>query len=317
MSGKRPLLSILVLNYKGKHHLPDCLDAVFAQDFQDFELVFVDNASNDASPGWVRTHYPRATVVENTENWGFAEGNNRGLPHCRGEWIFFLNNDTRLEPGCLRLLAEAIANRKPAQQVFAPLMVRWSDPRLIDSGGDMLTIWGLSTKSEHLTVDHDRFAQSHPIALACGGAAVFSAELLERIGGFDPDFFLLFEDVDLSLRARHAGAEITLVPAARVWHRGSATIGNLSRTHVYYSGRNLFWAKIKNYPALTLLKFAPLELLTTLASFKGSIVHGTTRWWCEALRDMLRGIPHMLQKRRRILATSLISRAEFERWLGR
>ena len=310
-----PLISILVLNYKGRHLLPDCLDSLEAQDFKDWELVYVDNHSEDGSPDWVRTRMPKATVVENPENRGFAGGNNRGLPYCQGEWVFFLNNDTALEPGCLSALASAIASRKPEDQVLAPLMLQWEHPERVDSGGDELYTSGLVYKYEDLTLDHPFFQAPREIAMACGGAVLFKKSLLDLIGGFDEDFFLLFEDVDLSLRARHAGARLWLIPQARLRHKGSASIGRLSKTNVYYSNRNLFWAKAKNYPFLTLLKYAPLELLTTLTSLKGSLVNGVFPTWLKARSDCLLGLPRMWAKRRAIQASSRLGRSEFEQWL--
>jgi len=315
MSETHPLFSILVLNYKGMQHLPACFASLVAQDFKDWELVFVDNRSEDGSPDWVRTHYPDATVIESPGNLGFAGGNNIGLPKCRGEWVFFLNNDTILEPGCLKALAREIARRDLATRVFAPLMLQWDHPERIDSGGDELYTWGPSYKYADLSVNNALFAAPREVALACGGASVFEKKLLDRIGGFDEDFFLLFEDVDLSLRARHAGAHILLVPDARVLHKGSASIGRQSRIEAYYSNRNLYWAKIKNYPFFTLLKYAPAELLTTLLSFKGSIVRGMCPLWIKAHMDLIRKLPLMLGKRRKILAESQIDRTEFERWL--
>lgn len=315
MSVENPLISVLILNYNGLHHLADCFQSLESQDYKDWELVFVDNHSHDGSVEWVRAHYPFAKVVQNPSNLGFAGGNNQGLPHCKGQWIFFLNNDTTLEPDCLQYLAQAIQSHSDSQCLFAPLMVQMQHPDCVDSAGDELYTWGPSYKYANCNVQDPLFQTPREVAMACGGAAVFSKELLQRIGGFDESFFLLFEDVDLSLRARHAGAHIWCIPQARVRHKGSASIGKMSKIEAYYSNRNLFWAKLKNYPALTLLKYAPAELFTTLLSFKGSVVRGVMSIWLKAHWDSVRAIPEMLQKRSEILSQSHISRQEFERWL--
>lgn len=315
MSVENPLISVLILNYKGLHHLADCFQSLDIQESKDWEVVFVDNDSQDGSVEWVQNHYPQVTVVQSPGNLGFAGGNNYGLPHCKGQWIFFLNNDTTLEPGCLQAITQAITSYSDTQCIFAPLMVQMQHPDRVDSAGDELYTWGLSYKYADRTVQDPLFQAPREVAMACGGAAVFSKALLQRIGGFDESFFLLFEDVDLSLRARHAGAHIWCIPQARVRHKGSATIGKMSNIEAYYSNRNLYWAKLKNYPTLTLLKYAPAEWLTTLLSLKGSVVRGVLPIWLKAHWDLCRGIPEMLKKRSEIMSKSQISRQEFERWL--
>ncbi|HLP42942.1 MAG TPA: glycosyltransferase family 2 protein, partial [Fibrobacteria bacterium] len=249
------LLSVLLVNYNGKHHLEDCLGTLQAQDFRNFETVMVDNGSSDASVEYVTSQFPWVRVVQSERNLGFAGGNNLGLRHCRGDWVFLLNNDTRLDPGALGAIAEGI-RAHPSARVFQAFMIDFHKPDLVDSAGDTLYTSGVPFNYAGFPVS--RFREARPITSACGGAAVFERALLERLGGFDEDFFLIFEDVDLSLRARHLGEEIVFLPGAKVYHKGSASLGGKrSPMSFYYSERNQLLLLVKNFPLPTLLRTLP------------------------------------------------------------
>jgi GT2 family glycosyltransferase len=304
---KNPLISILVLNHNGKHLLKPCLESIFGQTFTDYEVIVVDNNSNDGSAEYIKENFTNITLIENPENLGFAGGNNMGIKACAGEWIFFLNNDTILEKNCLEFLAKYIENKKTEQLVFMPLMLKADSPELIDSAGDMLYPWGYAYRYDAVPANKPEFSESKEIALACCGAAVFNRELIEKLNGFDEDFFLYYEDVDLSLRARHLGAEIWLIPQAKVFHKGSATVGKKTQSRLYYIERNRFFAKLKNFPLPTLIKYAPISFVCSLCSFILWTTRGFFGTWMKSRIDMLKGMPKMLKKRKKIFAESKIN----------
>jgi GT2 family glycosyltransferase len=312
---KNPLLSILVLNFNGKDLLPSCLNSILSQNYDDYELIVADNNSSDGSKEYIKENFPTAILAENSENFGFATGNNRALQHAKGEWIFFLNNDAFLEKNCLNILDEHIKNRKPEQLVFAPLMLKSDSPDYVDSAGDILYPWGYAYKYENVLASEQNFSEDREIAAACCGAAVFNKDLLMRLHGFDEDFFLYYEDIDLSLRARHLGAKIYLVPQAKVFHKGSATVGKRTSSRLYYIERNRFWTKLKNFPLITLIKYAPHSFACSLFSLMLWTCRGFFFAWVKSRFAMLKGMPKMLKKRRKIFAESKINSAEFERWL--
>jgi GT2 family glycosyltransferase len=309
------LISILILNYNGKMLLKQCLGSIFCQNYSNFEVILADNNSSDDSISWTRENYPQAKIIEYESNFGFAGGNNRALQHAKGEWIFFLNNDAFLEKNCLGILAERIKNRKLEQLAFAPLMLKSESANFVDSAGDILYPWGYAYRYENTMASEQKFSEDREIAAACCGAAVFNKDLLMRLQGFDDDFFLYYEDVDLSLRARHSGAKIQLVPNAKVFHKGSATIGKKNASTLYYIDRNRFWTKLKNFPLVTLIKYAPHSLICSLLSLALWTRRGFFLIWLKSRFDMLRKMPKMLKKRKKIFANSKINTAEFESWL--
>jgi GT2 family glycosyltransferase len=308
----KPIFSILVLNFNGKHLLPSCLNSIFSQNYTDYELIIVDNNSSDGSVEYIKENFPKTNLIENNKNFGFAKGNNIGIEKCNGEWIFFLNNDASLVENCLSILAEHIKNRKPEQLVFAPFMLKSDSVQFIDSAGDMLYPWGYAYTYKNVLANEQKFSKDMEISSACCGAAVFNKDLLLRLHGFDEDFFLYYEDVDLSLRARHLGAKIWLVAQAKVLHKGSATTGKKNALRLYYVERNRFWTKLKNFPLITLIKYFPHSFICSMLSFMLWTKRGFFLTWLKTRFDMLRGIPKMLKKRRKILYGSQISNGEFE-----
>ena len=310
MDSSAPKFSVLIVNYNGLKHLQECLESLQAQSFQDFEIIFVDNASHDGSVDFVRQAFPQVKLVLSSINLGFAGGNNFGIPECHGKWIFFLNNDTRLDLDCLAQLS--LACDTLGAGALACLMVDYYHTNLVDSGGDTLYAAGPTYTFRGLPVSDPLFSAPREITAACGGASVWRRDVLDQVGIFDDDFFLNFEDLDLSFRTRHAGYSIWMMPSAKVYHKGSATIGHNTRSSVYYCSRNLLWMRLKNYPARVLLRHGISILATETLTCLVMLFRGSGRWWFEGFRDQFKLIPKMLGKRKTILSQSKLTSAQFE-----
>ena len=252
-----PDLSVIVLNYNGRQWLPACLDALAVQrDAPPFEVILVDNASSDGSADFVRANYPDVRVHQTGSNLGFAEGNNAGARLARGRILVFLNNDTVAASDWLGGLARALDGRSSfgfatSRIVFA------DDPARVDSAGDgYLRVGGAYKRGYGQRAES--FAESCEVFGACGCAMLMKRELFEALGGFDPAFFLVYEDVDLSYRAQLLGARCWYVADAIVHHAGSGTMGRQSRLAVFYGQRNLEWTWLKNTPGpLLMTSFIP------------------------------------------------------------
>lgn len=303
-------VSILLVNYNGLAHLDECLSSVCAQTYPGLEIIMVDNGSKDGSAEHVERAFSAVKVIRAGANLGFAGGNNFGLPHCTGDFVFFLNNDTRLEPGTVANLMAAVSEH-PDVEAFGCLLLDYRDPSKVDSAGDTLYDTG-GVFSFHgypaSLFDRPRFITS-----ACAGAALYSRALLERLGGFDEDFFLNFEDMDLSLRARHLGHRILFVPSARVHHKGSATLGGkMSALSFYYSERNLPLLLLKTFPLPNLARMLPAFLLLKAMRGITAARQGQLGAYLRGNLGALALAPRMLAKRRRILAESRLSSGEFQ-----
>ncbi|HEX7468213.1 MAG TPA: glycosyltransferase family 2 protein, partial [Methanobacterium sp.] len=107
ISNVNPLISVIITNYNGKIHLKECLDSLERIDYDNYEIILVDNASVDGSVEFAKTILPTIKVIPLDKNYGFAEGCNIGALEAKGEFIVFLNNDTRVDAEWLSELVNA------------------------------------------------------------------------------------------------------------------------------------------------------------------------------------------------------------------
>ena len=308
--------TIIILNYNGRQWLPACLDAVAAQrGAPPFDVLVVDNGSADGSAAFVRERWPSVRVVETGANLGFAEGNNAGARQAGGDWLVFLNNDTAADAGWLSsLLAEAAAH--PDYDLVTSRIVFMHDPSRLDSAGDGYFRAGGAFKHGH-GAGAEAFGESREVFGACGAAFMIRRGAFDRLGGFDARFFMNFEDVDLSYRARLAGLRVWYAASAVVRHAGSGSLGAVSAAAVYYGQRNLEWVWIKNTPPALLLRTAVPHALYSLAGVAHYLRIG--RGW-PALRGKLAALaalPAVLRERGRVQALRRVDAPTLTRVMAR
>jgi GT2 family glycosyltransferase len=310
-----PTVSIVILNWNGKHLLPDCLGSVRRQTYRDFEVILVDNGSSDGSVEWVRAEYPDVRVVALPANEGFCGGNNAGIRASRGEYIVLLNNDTEVAPDWLAELVRHISGDRTIAACDSKVL--YFDQRdTIWSAGANYTIAG-SAEFRGQGRKDEEFVEPAEVFIAVACSAIYPRRVLEEIGVLDEDFFAGYEDVDWSFRARLRGYRIVNVPSSRVYHKVSATHQYNSPTYVYHGQRNVVAVFLKNMPGRLLLKFAPLHLLYTGGSLVFFARAGRLSAFLRAKRDALRQLPRTWRKRREIQRTRALAPAQIEASLGR
>jgi N-acetylglucosaminyl-diphospho-decaprenol L-rhamnosyltransferase len=298
---RAPEISVIVVNYNGAQHLRLCLDALHAQEGATFETIVVDNASSDRSVDLLREAFPAVRLVVLETNYGFAGGNNRGAALARGRLLVFLNNDTQVEPGWLLALRKGLEWSSDTAVVTSRI-VYMHDPSILDSAGDGLTRAGGAFKRGHgaAAVQHLR---PREVFGACGAAFLIVRDVYEEVGGFDEDFFLSHEDVDLSYRVRLRGHRCVYVPDAIVRHVGSATLGRSSRMAVFYGQRNTEWVYFKNTPASLFWLTVPLHAVYLAAALVYFTWAGQLPTFIAAKWAALRGLPSIWRKRREVQRT--------------
>ncbi len=289
---------IVVLNWNGRALLGPCLTALLAQDLTQSEVVVVDNGSSDGSAEFVKMNFPTVAVLALDRNLGFAAGNNAGAHGSTAEYLVFLNNDTRVRPGWLPRLMDP-ADADPGTGLVTSQVVYLDRPESIDSAGDGYLRCGGAFKYWHGQAVHSA-PPSREVFGACGAAFLIRRSLFESLGGFDQDFFMVYEDVDLSFRARLVGARCLYAADAVVEHAGSASLGHVSSTAVFYGQRNLEWTWIKNMPRRLLWRTAPAHLLYNLAGAWAYARQGQFIPWSRAKLAAMRGLPRLLRKRRAV-----------------
>jgi GT2 family glycosyltransferase len=309
--GVQPLISVVVINYNGAAWLERCLRSVQEQTiFPQLEIILADNASPDQSDqlaGQIMHEWPRARVVRNGTNLGYSEGNNRGAEHARGQYLFFLNNDTWLEPDCLERLLHEV--RAADAAVATPLVMDYVNNLVQTAGEGGFDAFGFLSHQTDWSVRREIF-------VASGCSLLIQADLFRKLGGFDSLFFMYADEFDLCWRARAAGEKVILAPSARMHHRGAAAVNPLGRDQVleartsdtkrYYANRNCMLVLLKNCQHLLLL-MVPLQLalLAAEALAMGALSrrwshvrhsYGQAMWDCWCLRG------YVLAERRRLRA---------------
>lgn len=307
---RAPRITAIVLNYNGRELLAPCLDALLASDCQGLSILLVDNASSDGSVELARQAYPGIEILSNPANYYFSRGNNEGLRLALGrdaDYLFVLNNDTLIDPGCLSRLAEFMESR-PEAGACQPLLCFMDRPDLAASAGIRLGIagkaWDLACGEPAASLGDRPFQ----ILGATGGAMLLRAEAVRRCGMFCEEFEMYFEDVDLSLRLREAGWEIWCVPLARVLHECSATTNRTGAwRRGYFCERNSYKVVLRNYPLAKILKAYALGLpQAAMAAAYNTLLHdrryglAIARAMLEGLRDLVRLLPGRLSSRDRL-----------------
>ena len=312
----KPRLSVIVLNYNGRAWLEPCLSALATQaGAPPFEVILADNGSRDGSTAFVASRFPSVRIVENGGNLGFAGGNNSAARVARGDVLVFLNNDTVAAPDWLARLHAAMVDA-PGRALVTSRIVFLDHPETIDSAGDGYLRAGGAFKRGHGRAASD-YAASREVFGACGAAFAITRQVFDDLSGFDDDFFMVYEDVDLSYRARLAGHACWYAADAMVRHAGSATLGLISSAAVFHGQRNLEWTFIKNTPRRLLWRTFASHLLYSAAGVIHYIGRGQGVAAVKGKAAALAGLRPVLAKRRGVQCASRVDVASIERLLTR
>jgi GT2 family glycosyltransferase len=293
----RPV-EVIITNLNGRRLLAENLNGLRRQVFKSFSVTLVDNGSRDGSIDFVRGNYPEVNTIALSRNVGFASATNLAIEKSTSEFVALLNNDAVPHPQWLKELVDALKTH-PEAGFAASKMLLYHRPELIDRAGDGYTRSGTGVMRGHLE-SAERHRHKEWIFGACGGAALYRAGMLNDIGLFDDDFFLLYEDVDLSFRAQLKGYRCVYVPGALVYHRGSRTIVRDSTLSVYYGHRNLEWTYLKNMPRGLLFRTLISHILYDMAALLFFTARGRGKDFMRSKGDALKGLKGVLQKRKLI-----------------
>ena len=258
----------------------------------------MDNGSIDGSVDFVRRKYPEVEIIVLPENIGFSAANNIALETVDTEYAALLNNDAAPDCMWLKNLIEALEMR-PEAGFAASKMLFYDDSKAIDRVGDSYTRAGAGLLRGR-GMPADNYGGKEWIFGACAGAALYRTQMLRDTGLFDEDFFLVYEDVDLSFRAQLKGYKCIYVPRAIVYHKAGGSIVFDSPVSVYYSQRNLEWVYVKNMPSGLILRTILPHIIYDLAAFLYFAACGHGKDFIMAKRDALRGLRKALRKRLQI-----------------
>lgn len=313
--GAQALISVIIPNWNGAHHLPTCLESLRSQTLREFEVIVADNGSIDGSLELLARDYPEVRVLALGENRGFAGACNAGIKATQGTYVALLNNDAEADPGWLSEVVAAF-QRHPEAGLVASKMLLFERRNTFHTAGDFYRVDGIPGNRGVWQKDEGQYDREEAVFSACGGSAAYRRTMLDQVGLLDEDFFFSCEDVDLAWRAQLAGWRCVYVPRAIVYHKLSATGGGTTAS--FFDGRNFIYLLVKDYPS-DLWKIHRRAILRAqlglaqeaLQAWRGAAARGRLR----GMLTGIAGIPRMLLKRRTVQRSRTVDRSYLERVL--
>lgn len=216
------VLSVIIVNYNGRKQLKACFDSLYAQLSDiDFEIIVVDNNSSDDSCGFITESYPDVRLIQSPENLGFGRGNNIGVANAVSDLVLLLNNDTILLDSPLPAIRNLLANPDygvitinmlDANSNYIPAIGRFPTPlRLVK-----LSLLN-DTREAFISGKFDT-GTDYKADWVTGSFMLMRRRDFESVGGFDSDYFMYVEDVDLCKKLADIGKSSIFMPAMRYIH---------------------------------------------------------------------------------------------------
>lgn len=313
--GKILDVSIIILNYNSGNCLLDCLNSLKRQSFpiEKFEILVGDNSSNDdsfikAQKFFLKEDDPLATkFIPLDKNFGFAQGNNLLAKQATAKNLLFLNPDTIVDQKWLELLI--LGSKRYQNSIIGPKIKFLKDPNNIQSLG-----LGITPSGQGFDIGFAEADNQIPDAFRLGvsGASLFIPQkIFTELGGFDPEFFCYYEDLDLGHRAWLAGYRVVNIPKSIVYHQYGKVWGTRnSPQRVYLSTRNRLLYISKNLELWNLLKSIFIGIIQDLGLLFYYGFSSTIKLALAIIRAylyLLKNSPNVYKKRRSIQKNRNIS----------
>ncbi len=269
-----PKTLLVILNHNSLEKMGgralDFIRSISSTDYPDLEMVVVDNGSSDGSDVLIEEELRRlgrGRIVRAGKNLGYAGGNNLGfrLFGRDSKYVGFLNNDLEVEPDWLtRIIGTMEADERIA--AAQPMILQLSNRNLLDSLGGAVDRLGRAYDIGSGLAPPEASGGPVEVFYARGAAIVVRSGVFARLGGFDEDYFIYYEETDLCWRARLLGYRVVTVPSARVYHLGGGTSGGATPQTIYLRRRNQLTTLMKNYSAPNALFYSSILTAMYLAS---------------------------------------------------
>ena len=250
-------VSVIIVNYKTPDLLKECLASVYEKTFDiDFEVIVVDNASEDNTQEIVTNSFPKVKYIQSSTNLGFGRANNLGYSHASGDYIFLLNPDTLLLNNALKILSDTL-DRNPQIAIAGGQLF---DSEIYPTHSYMMFIPGLLYEldtfisrrlSHHL--EQRRKAKAAQIGYfqvgyITGADMMLRRSVIEKQGMFDPDFFLYFEETEMTHRHHKEGISACVQQAQIVHLEGKSMETSQRREQFFHNSRQLYYKKCYSLP---------------------------------------------------------------------
>lgn len=276
-------VSIIIVNYNTKQLLEDCVKSIYEKTFDvNFEIIIVDNNSNDGSQEFIRNNLPKTVLIESEFNLGFGLANNLGAKSAKGEFLFFLNSDTVLLENSIKILIEffkikekklnigvlgaMLVDKKHTINGFGSHFPTCSEENIINLRKIPFIKWFVSIpQKESYNFENGYFEVDYVI----GADMLLRKELFDEMNGFSKDFFMYYEESDLQKRMDNLGFKRYITTKTKIIHLedGSGKViqkySNRKRTIVHKS-RNIY---LRRNDEENFSRFAPIDFIILILNF--------------------------------------------------
>jgi GT2 family glycosyltransferase len=293
-----------VCNFNGRPYLGDCLKALLDQTLPPGRIVVYDNASQDESVAFVRLNFPQIEVVAMGGNLGPGAPRNRGLQEAATRYVLQVDSDVILAPDCLEeLLADA---EQSGAAITMPRALFDGDRARVHYDGGFLHYVGVMTLRNFFAPRPEQAEGPLDVDAVIAMALLMRRDVVLGAGGYDLDYFILFEDHDLSYRLRARGERLRLVPHALVFHReGTAGISYRDgpaypERRAFLHSRNRWRLLLRNHSTRALLLGLPGILAYELVWFCFALAKGLVAPWLRGKREVFAQWPQLMRERREL-----------------
>lgn len=263
---KNPKISIVISNLNGLHLnlLKDCLDSLTKPNYSNWELIVVDNNSDDDSVTYLEKRFrnlKNCHVIKNKINM-YSQGLNLGAKAAKGKYLAYFNNDVAVDKNYFKYAINKLENDSTIA-ILQGKLLNYFNRDTIDSAGETMDRYGNPITIGAGEKDKGQFDKEEEILSASGSACIIKKEIFEEIGGYGPAYGIGYEDMDLALRARSMGYLVVRYPKAIVFHkRASTDLADFIRIKVkWHFNKNRITTMIKNYPIPLLATTLPVTLM--------------------------------------------------------
>lgn len=275
-------VGVVLVNYNGKSYIHDCIDSLLAQSYNNLEILFWDNHSDDTSVEIIKKMYPQVHLVESRYNYGFAKANNLAIKQILKlgvEYLLLLNVDTVADSFLVeRLLEKANSSTVTTAQIS---MGRHGE-KIWYSGGELLFDYGKARHFSDRNCKEDR-----QVTFISGCCMMIHRDIIKKCGLFNNNYYMYYEDTDLCMRWYLKGIHMNYVPTARLWHKvGGSSGGIVNPLKEYYMTRNrlYFINKYKRYIKTDIFKVL-CEIIKDIVKFPETYNFRMIRAVCLGISD--------------------------------
>ena len=253
----KPLISIITINYNNADITAALLRSVLCLEYTNIEVIVVDNASKENPAEKLKSILPSVKIILSDKNLGFAGGNNLGIKQAKGDYLFFVNNDTELTPTILGGLLEIFRDYPDAGVVspkfhyyYAPGTIEFAGYNAVNTFTARNSMIGCRTKDEG---QYDTISKTN---YGHGGGMMVSRRVIEEVGPMPEVYFLYYEEFDWCEQIKKKGFNIYYQYKSLIYHKESMTVGKTSTLKTFYLNRNRILFMRRNVKGISFLGFA-------------------------------------------------------------